>query len=579
MPDCRERILSNEYADILIDFVLPEEYLVDLSGDFCFHRLENDLGILYIQRNTIINSDYAQASYSFLPKCYGLLQEREFNSINRIYSGDLNTLSLSSSGILSAQNMPLNLTGKNVTIGFISTGIDYQNKVFIDDIGKSRIISIWDQTIQAGKTPEGFQYGTEYTNEMINEALTSTNPLSIVPSTDEIGYGSTMASVAAGSKLNNGDFVGAAPDSNIVAVKLKEAKPYLREFYRIPNDVPCYSESDILQAIQYLQKYAKVFERPLVVCIGVGTSMGDHTGSGILGRYIDYWCIKKSRTFVIDSGYEGNAAHHYKGELSSRQPYKDVELRVGENEAGFTMELWGEAPYFYNVTIRSPGGETVQWNNPRSVIPQEYSFVFDKTKLVIDSLLSGQESGAQLIRFRFSMPSQGIWNIRVNSQGNTAGGAFDLWLPIKQFITENTYFLEPSPYTTIIEPGYVHNAITVSSYRDSNNSIYSLSGRGYSRDNHIVPDVAAPGVNVSTPFGNITGGCMAAAITSGGCAQLFEWAVINENDILVDSVNIKNYLIRGADRENSIEYPNREWGYGRLNIQGVFEFLAGLQSV
>ena len=40
--------------------------LVDLSGDYCFHRLENDLGILYIQRSTIVNSDYAQAAYSFL---------------------------------------------------------------------------------------------------------------------------------------------------------------------------------------------------------------------------------------------------------------------------------------------------------------------------------------------------------------------------------------------------------------------------------------------------------------------------------------------------------------------------------
>ena len=66
-------------------------------------------------------------------------------------------------------------------------------------------------------------------NEMINEALTSTNPLSVVPSIDEIGHGSIMAGVAAGSKLNNGDFIGAAPDSNIAVVKLKEAKPYKNE--------------------------------------------------------------------------------------------------------------------------------------------------------------------------------------------------------------------------------------------------------------------------------------------------------------------------------------------------------------
>ena len=572
MPTCKERILSNDYSDILIDFVLPEEYISDLPGDFCFHKLDNDLGILYIQRNRIADADYAESGYSFLPKCYGLMQQNSINSSN------LNTLSLSDAGILSVQNPPLSLTGKKVTIGFIGTGIRYQNDVFKDSIGRSRIISIWDQTIQTGESPEGFEYGTEYTNEMINEALRSNNPLSIVPSTDTIGHCSAMASVAAGSSLNNGQFIGAAPDSQIAVVKLKEAKPYLREFYRIPEDVPCYSETDILQAIQYLQKYARIFQSPLVVCMGIGTSMGDHTGAGLLGRYIDFWCNKKSRAFVIAGGNEGNVAHHYHGELTTRQPYKDIELRVGENESGFTMELWGEAPYFYNVTIRSPGGETINWNNPRSFVPQEYSFIFERTKITIDYLLVEQASGAQLIRFRFTEPTQGVWNIRVNSQGNTIGGYFDLWLPITQFISEDTYFLEPSPYTTITEPAYVQSAIIISTYQASNDSIYASSGRGYARDNNIVPDVAAPGVNVSSPFGAVTGSSIAAAIAAGGVAQLLEWAVVRENDILVNSINIKNYLIRGADRENTLEYPNREWGYGRIDIQGVFEFLAGLAS-
>ena len=572
MPTCKERILSNDYSDILIDFVLPEEYISDLPGDFCFHKLDNDLGILYIQRNRIADADYAESVYSFLPKCYGLMQQNSINNTN------LNTLSLSDAGILSVQNPPLSLTGKNVTIGFIGTGIRYQNEVFKDSAGRSRIISIWDQTIQTGEPPEGFQYGTEYTNEIINQALASDNPLSVVPSTDTIGHCSAMASVAAGSPLNNGQFIGAAPDSQIVVVKLKEAKPYLREFYRIPEDIPCYSETDILQAIQYLQKYARVFESPLVVCMGIGTSMGDHTGAGVLGRYIDFWCNKKSRVFVIAGGNEGNVAHHYHGELTTRQPYKDIELRVGENESGFTMELWGEAPYFYNVTIRSPGGETINWNNPRSFVPQEYSFIFEKTKITIDYLLVEQASGAQLIRFRFTEPTQGVWNIRVNSQGNAIGGYFDLWLPITQFISENTYFLEPSPYTTITEPAYVQSAVTISTYQASNDSIYASSGRGYARDSNIVPDVAAPGVNVSSPFGAVTGSSIAAAIAAGGAAQLLEWAVVRENDILVNSTNIKNYLIRGADRENTLEYPNREWGYGRIDIQGVFEFLAGLAS-
>lgn len=567
---CKERILSNDYADTLVYILLPEEYNYNLPIDYCYHHLANEWGILYVDRNNPLYNKAGQFAYSVLPKCYGLMECRAAQSRN------LNTLSLAASGILSVQGEPLNLTGKNVTIGFIDTGIRYQDAVFRDFAGKSRIVGIWDQTIQTGMPPEGFEYGTEYTNERINEALASDNPLSIVPSTDENGHGSVMASLAAGSSIENGSFVGAAPDSQIVVVKLKEAKPYLRDYYKIPSEVPCYSEADILQAIQYLQKYVMILTKPLVICLGIGTSFGDHTGGGMLGNYINYLSMQKSRVFVTAGGNEGNASHHFFAKLSESQPYQDVQLRVGENDRGFIMDLWGNVPYFYNAIIRTPGGETARWSNPRSYIPQEFTFIYERTRVIIEYQLVESLSGAEVIRFRFSDPSQGVWNIRIISEGNTIGGQFDIWLPITEFLSSDTYFLEPSPYTTITEPGYVDTAVTVASYQTSNNSIAASSGRGFARNNAIVPEIAAPGVDVSTPYGDRTGTSVAAAITAGGCAQLMEWAVVNRNDILVNSVNIKNYLIRGAKRDGYLEYPNREWGYGRLDVAGVFEFLAGI---
>ena len=89
------------------------------------------------------------------------------------------------------------------------------------------------------------------------------------------------------------------------------------------------------------------------------------------------------------------------------------------------------------------------------------------------------------------------------------------------------------------------------------------------------PDIAAPGVDVSTVLGSKTGTSMAAAITAGGVAQIMQWSVVDGNNVLADSFDVRNYLIRGARREATMSYPNREWGYGRLNIEGVFRFLAG----
>ncbi len=286
--------------------------------------------------------------------------------------------------------------------------------------------------------------------------------------------------------------------------------------------------------------------------------------------------MQKSRVFVTAGGNEGNASHHFSGRLSESQRSQDVEIRVGEDNKGFIMDLWGNVPYFYNAVIRTPGGETARWNNPRSYIPQEFTFVYERTRLVIEYQLVESLSGAEVIRFRFSDPSQGVWNIRIISEGNRIGGQFDIWLPISEFLSAETYFLQPSPYTTITEPGYVDSAVTVAAYQTSNNSIAASSGRGFARNNAIVPEIAAPGVNVSTPYGDRSGTSVGAAITAGGCAQLMEWAVVNSNDILVNSVNIKNYLIRGAKRDPYLEYPNREWGYGRLDVAGVFEFLAGI---
>ena len=109
-------------------------------------------------------------------------------------------------------------------------GIDYTHEAFRDSQGNSRILAIWDQTIQDGDAPEGFHYGTVYTREDINRALQADDPYSVVPSRDENGHGSAMAGVAAGSGLGNGlTYVGAAPDADIVVVKLKEAKQYLRD--------------------------------------------------------------------------------------------------------------------------------------------------------------------------------------------------------------------------------------------------------------------------------------------------------------------------------------------------------------
>lgn len=576
--DCRDIVWSEDYREVLFESVSPSDFSFGINDEICYHMVTEDFGIAYINRASLPAFDLTQAGYSFIPKCYGLMQLEQNNAnINT-----LNTLSLNEAGILSVQQSPLSLSGQGTVIAIIDTGVRFQDEVFRDYVGNSRILAIWDQTINEGVPPQGFYYGAEYRKEEINEALKAENPLRIVPSTDIVGHGTVMAAVAAGSQLSDarGTFIGAAPQAEIVVVKLREIKKYLRDYYGVPEGVPCYSEADIIQAVQYVQQFVQTLIRPVVICLGIGTSLGDHRGASILDRYIDRLSRTKSRVFVVAGGNEGNAYHHYRGEISANEAFKNVELRVGEGEKGFILDLWGQAPYFFGVTIKTPGGESIRWDNPRVSVPQRFSFVFDKTEIVIDSVLVEQTSGAELIRFRFIQPSDGIWTIRVNAESNKVqnigNSVFDMWLPITQFMSSETFFLEATPYTTITEPAYTVGAVSVATYNEKSRGISQYSGRGFAVNGIIKPDISAPGIDVSTPYGSRSGSSMAAALTAGGCALLMEWAVVRKNDILVNSLNIKNYLIRGATRQEFINYPDQSYGYGQLNIAGVFDFIAGI---
>ncbi len=560
--DCRDKILSNDYYDVLTDFT--RQITWDIP-EICYANVNDIYNVVYIDRFSVPNSNVYFYDYKSLPKLYGLMQ-----------AGNFDPASLIASGISQVQREPLGLTGKGVIVCIIDTGIDYTKPVFRNDDGTSRVLAIWDQTVQTGEPPSGFQYGTEFTREEINDALLLEDPYTAVPSRDEIGHGTTIAEVAAGG--DGVTYVGAAPSADILVVKLKECKQYFRDFYLIPQDVPAYQENDIMLAVQYADTFVKVFSRPVVICIALGTSYGDHAGNAMLSRYLNFIAVRRSRAVVVAGGNEGNARHHFHGRLDrgGSGGAASVEVRVDTNVSGFLLELWGNIPDIFTLSVRAPGGETiapVQLGIRESIT---YGFVYERSKVTIAGMLVEPASGEELILLRVQDPTPGIWNFRVEAAGEIYNGEFHLWLPISQFLDAPVYFLESSPYITLTGPAMAADVISVSTYDAANNSFYIDSGRGFSRTGAIRPDFAAPGVSVSTTNGRESGSSLAAAVTAGAVAQFMQWAVVQGNNKLVESREIKNYFIRGASRNFDMSYPSREWGYGRLNISGTFEAISGI---
>ena len=589
MPEsCRDKILSNDYADLIIDFELTEELLdMDTSGvDYCYRQIDRGLGLVFTRRSQLEPVGLLNYSYQRIPSLFGL-QELVTEATGQVFD---NT-PLVSSGIWQVQRQPLSLTGKGTIIAFIDTGIDYTNPVFRNPDGSSRIIAIWDQTIQEGTPPAGFEYGTQYNSEEINRALQSENPYSVVPSRDENGHGTYVASIAAGSRISEGSiFSGASPDADILVIKLKECKSYLRDYYLIPEDVIAYQSTDIIMALEYADSFARSFYRPVIFCVALGSSYGSHSGNSPLSNYMNRLASKRSRVFVIGGGNEGNSSHHYEGDLSpdngnEEETQEEIEIRVGENERGFIAEIWGKAPNIFSLAIRSPGGEELPNTGVRVDRGIEYEFVYERTSITVSYALVEGNTGDELITVRFQNPSPGIWTLILQSESGLRNAGFHMWLPISQFLSSETYFLSPNPNITLTIPGYAENVITISAYSDNTNSIYVRSGRGFSRGSDIKPDIAAPGVNISAVqrgigqeirIAKVTGSAAAAAITAGGVAAFLQWAVTEGNANYLKSGEVKNYLIRGAVRDENLTYPNPLWGFGKLSIQGVFDSLAGV---
>ncbi len=489
------------------------------------------------------------------------------------------TVSLEKSGVPIVQGNPnLSLFGQGILIGFVDTGIDYEHRAFLNPDGTTRIYSIWDQTLETGAPPQGFTFGSEFNEETINVALNVTNPASIVPTRDDNGHGTMLAGIAAGSPNLAEGFQGVAPEAKLAVVKLKQAKEYNRKIFGVRSDIDCYQQSDIMLGIEYIRSVATHFNRPLVLCIGIGTSQGGHNGSDLFSEYLDNLATFNGVSPCIAAGNEGNNRRHFRGVLMSPNFSRDFELRIGGQDTDFFFELWNYSPYRMYIILTSPSGETTQAIYPRLNECLKFDFILETTILYVNNFVLEEETGAQLIIVRFQQAKAGLWRIRIVNIDHQPA-IFDTWLPSGPIISEDTFFLEATPEITVTNPGNTSNPLTITAYNQFDNSILINSGRGYSVTGTVVPDLAAPGYQITCPlprnrYGSATGTGAAAAHASGIAAMLMEWAINRGNYTTITGKNISRLMARGATRSATSTYPDSTWGYGRINILGVFDKLS-----
>lgn len=554
---------SEHFGDFIVKYMQNVENTMELFPGTTFQAINEIFGILYVPLENTGELEITGTSYNSIPKCYTYMDMEAAGA----------------SGITRLHDHPyLKLRGKGTAVAVIDSGIDYQNEVF-RNAGGSRIAYLWDQSLEeesdigAAKVP----YGRLFRKRDIDLALDSENPFSIVPSRDTNGHGTALAGIAAGNMVQGENFTGAAPEATLIIIKVKPAKQYLRNFYLYPPEAEVFQEDDVMMAIAFAIRLAKELGVPLSICVGIGSSQGAHLGTNALSQYVDYVANFSQVSVSVAAGNEGNTRNHSTGIFSQEREKIVTELRVAEREQGFTMEFWGEPPEIYELSIQSPTGEILEVSSSIGSRTQELSFVFVETKVYVNYILIERQTGYSLVYIRFFHPASGIWKIFTQGK-NKQNVQFHMWLPVEGLISQDTYFLEPSPYTTVTAPGDARNSITATAYQHRDGSIYIAAGRGYTPNGMVTPHLAAPGVNVKVPlvrggFGIRSGTSISAAQTAGIAALLFEWAIIRNNQPFFTGSSVKYYLQRGARREENMQYPNPEWGYGRVDLYHTFELL------
>lgn len=563
MPDssiCKERILSEDYRDFIVDD-LRTSFLsgIDLES-LCQQEAASDCICVYLSAAQTGPLTLDKFIYNSIPKCFAPLSMEALNE----------------AGILSIQNYPtLQLKGDGILIGFLDSGIDYTNPIFRNLDGTTRILGIWDQTIQSGVPPENFDYGTEFTEDQINAALQNEDPFSIVPTQDTDGHGTFVASLAAGSGSASEEFLGAAPEAAIAMVKLKPPKQYLRDYYFIPEDTVCYQETDIVLGLRYLRDLSERLNLPLVLCITLGTNAGGITNALPLTNLLDDYAETPNVIPVIGVGNEADKRHHYYNQITNAEESQTVEIRVAENVTGFTMELWTFVPNILSIALVSPSGERTERIPIRTSGNADFQFIFEGTRVTVEYELFVKRTNFELIFFRLTAPSSGIWQLIIEPS-QVLDGQYNIWLPLTEFLSGEVFFLESNPYNTITNPGFALHPLVVSYYDGATDAVALSSGRGYVLGNQAFPSITAPGINVrgALPNGRFTtrsSSCAATAIAAGATALLMEWLFYQAGTPIIDSYQIKALLTLGAVRPDIMTFPNPEWGYGQLNLYNTFE--------
>ncbi|MBC8594740.1 S8 family peptidase [Oscillospiraceae bacterium N12] len=504
-------------------------------------------------------------------------------------------------------DLPHSFLGTGVIVGVVDLGIEYGHVNFWNyDRTELRVKRVWNQFDSTGIPPKGLHYGTELTSgdEILNAKY----------DTDSSLHGTHVAGIAAGADTINNKYYGIAGDADLAFVSYN-------------GELDGWDNINICDGIKYLFDYADSANKPCVVNLSLGCSLGSHDGTSTFSRITDSM-VGKGRIVVAAAGNStGQKEHISKTFTPEIEDSLSTFLKFRMHHET-QVDIWGDKGMRYTIRL-------FIYDDNKRKITKYFDILDASSETGNERVYTFSDSDKEGLEGQISIvselnPINGKPHVLISTDlpviknyiGFTirpvTAGKIDVWAEsTKASLTnfDRVGYMEGGDQGTVSDLVCGDRVIAVGAYVTKNNyvdcdgrkyksnqtidGIASFSSLGPTSDGRIKPDVTAPGTTVISsvssyfeyipydlvPIINKTnwndqpyyysakqGTSMASPCVAGVVAT---WLQANNNLTPEDVKSIlKKTSIQDSFTGRLPEDGSNTWGYGKLNAwEGVKECL------
>ncbi len=504
--------------------------------------------------------------------------------------------------------LPQGYAGKDVFIGVTDWGFDYTHPVFYDTLlQQHRIYAAWDQFKTSGPAPNGFNYGTEYTDtpSLLNAGGDTANIYSYGT------HGTHVAGIAGGAGANT-PYRGVAYEAQFLFVTF------------------LVDEGAVLDAWQWMYQKALAADKRLVINMSWGLyHFGTLDGSSILSQAITAFS-NLGVVFVNSGGNNGNVYFHLKKTFNNDQ----LKSRIEFYDYAANPNMWGQSIHAWGEVGQSFSNGLIVTNSSNVVLTESPFYNTATTNTYIDTFLVVNQdtiwynisadaahplNGKPQMRLRVKNTNTSL-HIQLKSEANS--GTVHYWNVTElsndvgnwgmAFLAAGTGTTSGDNQNGISEPSCADDVISVGAYATQyatssgslvGGALASFSSKGPRYDGAMKPDISAPGVAIASAISSFTDGSYTSVATTDFNNTTYRFAKFSgtsmaspmiagvvalmlEANPYLSAAQVKEIIMQTARQDNYTgTIPaggSPQWGAGKINayaaVQLAVQTLGTLES-